>query len=139
MIRQTNMERRSLEIMRQCPRFERYSVPLCPLDAHQDSRAKLRGEPTCTLPKSVRHRIGGEAGLPLEGLTRREWAARQRCRGLSENQRQAQIAKLRPFRRVVHVSLSQMTSVSDRRCSASALGHPTGRKVATGRRGSGRE
>lgn len=64
--------------MRQCPRFQRCSVPICPLDLLQDERDYLPGEPKCTMAKSIRYRIGQDNDLPRKGLTKMEWAARQR-------------------------------------------------------------
>ena len=96
------IEAKSVHIMHQCRRYDRCSVPICPLDLLQNSRIKLPGEPGCTLPKSLRYRIGREAGLRLEGLTKREWAANRRWQGLTEAEKETQMAKLRPFRRVVH-------------------------------------
>jgi len=35
--------------MKKCSRFERCSVPLCPLDRQVEKRVYLEGEPTCKL------------------------------------------------------------------------------------------
>ena len=90
-----NTEATTVEIMRQCPRFDRCSVPICPLDQQQDHRTRLPGESKCTLGKSARFRIGQNTDLPLQGLTKREWAARQRWNALSDAERQRKTAHLR--------------------------------------------
>lgn len=92
-----NIESRVTEITRECPRYERCSVPICPLDLLQDGRTRLAGEPVCTLPKSRRLRIGQGSELPRQGLTKKEWAARQRWESLTEAERQCRMAKLAPF------------------------------------------
>lgn len=86
-----------LKIMRQCPRFERCDVPICPLDLNQDQRASLTGEKSCTLAKSIRLRIGDKSGLPRNGLTRKEHAARLRWDSLGESEKLLRISRLRPF------------------------------------------
>ena len=116
-MKQDNLEKKSLEITRQCPRYERCSVPICPLDLLQDSRTRLAGEPVCTLPKSKRLHIGQGSKLPRQGLTKQEWAARIRWQSLTEAERQCRIAKLRPFRRVIH-------GARKRRRQSSDLGRP---------------
>jgi len=90
-----------------CPRFSSCSVPSCPLDINQDSRTTLKGEPKCLLPKARRREIGKAAGLPRQGLTKREWAARLRFDSLSESERRRMSANLRPFSRVIHGSQSE--------------------------------
>lgn len=37
------------KVMKKCPRFQRCSVPLCPLDREVENRIYLEGEPTCRL------------------------------------------------------------------------------------------
>lgn len=97
-----NAETKSVELMRRCSRYLRCFVPVCPLDLLQDVRTRLKEEPLCTLPKSIRHRIGKGTALPRQGLTRKEWAAHRRWQSLSEAERNDRIAKLRPFRRIIH-------------------------------------
>ncbi len=60
--------------MHKCSRFRLCSVPLCPLDHEMDNRDKFRGEPGCPLSKTKRYALG--AGLPMHGLTKKEWAAK---------------------------------------------------------------
>lgn len=91
------LERESYRIMRECPRFVRCSVPICPLDLLQDERDHIKGEPACTLSKARRYAIGKDTDLPLQGLTKREWAGRSRWDKLSEDERQSQIARLGQF------------------------------------------
>ena len=91
-------------IMAKCPRFARCSVPICPLDLFADLRTRLPGEPRCTLAKSIRLRLGTETELPRQGLTKCEWAARQRWERLSESQRRHSLANLRPFEPIIHES-----------------------------------
>lgn len=88
--------------MKKCPRFEICSVPICPLDSGQDNRTYLKREPRCTLSKAIRHRIGVAAGLPRQGLTKSEWAAKERWRGISESERTRRTVNLRPFRSILH-------------------------------------
>ena len=90
-------ERESANVMRQCPRFINCSVPICPLDPLQDIRDRLPGEPTCKLSKTKRHRIGKEFELEREGLTKSEWAAKQRWESLSEIEKKRRIAHLERF------------------------------------------
>ncbi|GAF73299.1 unnamed protein product [marine sediment metagenome] len=37
------------KLMKKCPRFQRCSVALCPLDREAEKRVYLEGEPTCRL------------------------------------------------------------------------------------------
>ncbi len=37
------------KVMKKCPRFQRCSVPLCPLDPEVEKRVYWEGEPTCKL------------------------------------------------------------------------------------------
>ena len=88
----------SVGIMSRCPRFNKCSVPICPLDLLQDLRNQLQDEPTCTFPKSRRYRIGKNTNLPREGLTKKEWAAKVRWQSLTEDERECRIANLKPYR-----------------------------------------
>lgn len=87
----------SVKIMQQCPRFGRCSAPTCPLDPDQDRQIALPGEPKCGLAKLRRHAIGKKAGLPREGLTKREWAGRQGWKSIDEAEQARRQAKLRGF------------------------------------------
>jgi hypothetical protein len=88
-------EDRWVNILRQCPRFEHRSVPICPLDIDQGLRGQLRGEPRCTMSKKIRYRIGKDTDLPMKGLTKKEWAGRKSWDGLSDTQKHSRIARLR--------------------------------------------
>lgn len=88
-------------IMAKCPRFIRCSVAICPLDLFADLRTKLSGEPKCTLAKSIRVRLGAGTELLRQGLTKHEWAARERWERLSESQRHRNLANLRPFKSII--------------------------------------
>ena len=68
----------SLAIMEQCPRFQSCSAPICPPDFLQDQRIFLESEPTCSLPRSRRFKIGENTILPQKGMTKSEWAAHVR-------------------------------------------------------------
>lgn len=92
-----NIKTRSVELMRRCPRYLRCCVPVCPLDLLQDDRMRLKEEPVCTLPRSIRHRIGKGTALPRQGLTKQEWAARIRWESLTDAERECRTAKLTPF------------------------------------------
>jgi hypothetical protein len=61
----------------------------------QGNRDSLPGEPKCTLSKGKRYRIGQSTSLPLQGLIKPEWAARQRWDRLSDSQKTAKKAELR--------------------------------------------
>lgn len=37
------------KLIKKCPRFQRCSVPLCPLDREVEKRVYLEGDPTCRL------------------------------------------------------------------------------------------
>jgi hypothetical protein len=93
-----------VEPMRNCPRFEKCSVPICPLDPFAEQRDRLSGEPSCTLAKTIRIRIAADSDLPRKGLTKLEWAARQRQNDLPEAERLRRTANLRPFERNTHAS-----------------------------------
>lgn len=89
------VESEPVEIMKQCPRFDRCSVPICPLDLLQEDRTRLAEEPMCGLPKNRRLQIGVDAELPRQGLTKREWAAKQRWESQSEDEKRHRVANLR--------------------------------------------
>jgi hypothetical protein len=80
-----------------CPRFDRCSVPICPLDLLQDERDGLLSDSKCTLAKSYRLKIGQNTTLKRKGLTKLEWAAKQRWDNLSETQKVNKKAVLREF------------------------------------------
>lgn len=86
----------SLNIMRLCPRFDRCSAPICPLDIDQDRRDFLKGEPVCRLPKAKRYAIGIDTPLPRKGMTKQEWAAHIRWKQQNADKRRLQIRHLRP-------------------------------------------
>jgi hypothetical protein len=85
----------SIKIMKLCPRFDRCSVPICPLDTLQDDRVGFKNDPQCTLAKSYRLKIGQNTTLERKGLTKLEWAAKQRWDNLSESQKASKKADLR--------------------------------------------
>lgn len=58
--------------MRRCPRFDECSVPFCPLDILNHEVVRLPDEPACTLPKSIRMRLGFD--IPSQGLLPKELA-----------------------------------------------------------------
>ena len=84
-----------VRIMQQCPRWDRCSVPSCPLDLKQSLRVVLPGDETCTMAKTSRYRIGKNTPLPRKGLTKLEWAAKQRWESKSETQRQQELSRLK--------------------------------------------
>ena len=71
--------------MLDCPKWDRCSAPLCPLDREMATRsrpidARKDGgvkEPQCTLPQAERLVLGND--LPTLGLFPRELAQRKRC------------------------------------------------------------
>ena len=67
--------------MENCPRFLKCSVSICPLDPGMALRVYVRGEPKCTMRKSVRMRLGSE--LPWKGMTARELGSYTRKHGLT--------------------------------------------------------
>ena len=93
-------ETEALAIVQECCRFNKCSVPKCPLDLLQDRRTKLQDEPKCTLAKSVRYRIGKDTPLPYKGLTRNEWAAKRRWESLPDEEK----ARRREFMREITAS-----------------------------------
>ena len=76
-----------------CPRFDKCSVNVCPLDPDQHLRNRLSGEPKCTMAKSVRTRIGAEyhGVLPNGGETGLEAAGRRRWEAMPEAEKAARI------------------------------------------------
>jgi hypothetical protein len=62
-------------MMKDCPRYLYCSVPLCPLDEEMGKRVYIKGEPVCTLPKTIRKRLGKD--LPNKGMFKREIAAQK--------------------------------------------------------------
>ena len=68
--------------MLDCPRWDRCSAPICPLDPGMARRVVIEGRATggikekrCTLPKSKRMELGKE--LPWQGLWPRELAGKR--------------------------------------------------------------
>lgn len=82
------MEQENLKILKQCPRFNECSVPICPLDYYQSQRVKLEGEPKCTLAKSIRMRIAKGTELKYQGMTKREWDGKKRWDAKPEAEKQ---------------------------------------------------
>lgn len=70
--------------MTKCPRFKFCSVNICPLDKLSSFRNKLKDEPSCTLAKSVRQKIGTEYGLSKLGLTSKEYIGYKKWQDKSE-------------------------------------------------------
>lgn len=73
--------------MEKCPRFKFCSVNICPLDKLSSFRNKLKDEPSCTLAKSIRQKIGTEYGLPKLGLNNAEFSAFQKWKEKSEEEK----------------------------------------------------
>lgn len=93
-------EREALEIMQRCPRFERCSAPICPLDLCQDTRDYFPGEPKCGLAKTRRMAIAKGTKLPRKGMTKKEWAAFQRWEQMDDiarRQKLAYLTQISPF------------------------------------------
>lgn len=90
-------EKESIQIMKECPHFDSCSAPICPLDLLQEIRDKGDGEEKCILSKSKRLKIASGTKLPLQGMTKTEWASHQRWSQLSESEKEDRIAKLRGF------------------------------------------
>jgi len=81
--------------MHKCPRFRNCWVPLCPLDPEMEKRDNLPGEPDCPLSKSKRYTLG--EGLPMHGLTKREWAAKLNWERKSILEREKTKSRLKEF------------------------------------------
>jgi len=94
------LEQKSVEIMKQCHKFEDCSAPFCPLDLLQDSRTRLSGEPKCTLSKVRRLKIGKD--LPRGGMTKREWSAKLKWDAMSDDARALETARIRGVLRSEH-------------------------------------
>ncbi len=88
-------EKTASSITRSCPRFNKCDVPICPLDLLQEKRTYLKGEPHCTLAKSIRIRLAAGTELPLQGMTKKEWSGAMSWRKQSEDQRESRIRHLR--------------------------------------------
>lgn len=88
-------ELESLQIMRKCPRSERCSVPICPLDLLQDYRDSISGEPKCGLSKAKRLKIAEGTDLERQGMTKLERAAHIRWQRLSESEKERRNTVLR--------------------------------------------
>lgn len=56
--------------MNKCPKFNRCSAPICPLDIDYKKRVFVEGDLECTLSRDKRMRIG--KNLPNKGLTAKE-------------------------------------------------------------------
>ena len=81
-------------LMEQCRRFDRCSVPICPLDIYQDYRTYIKGEPKCTLPKADRIKIGKGTALPMQGMTKKEWGGRKSWDSLNSDHRKLRKSNL---------------------------------------------
>ncbi len=81
----------------ECPRYDRCSVNLCPLDPEMESRTvhEEDKEQKCPMEKRVRLRIGSKYPdlLPLGGLTAREHSAKARWDSMSPAEKANRIAK----------------------------------------------
>ena len=73
-----------MEAMTKCPRFKFCNVNICPLDNSAHLRNKLKDEPSCTLTKSIRQKIGTKFGLANRGLSKKELAGFKKWQGKSE-------------------------------------------------------
>lgn len=87
-------ETENTKIMKQCPRFHYCDVPICPLDYYQTSRVYSEGEPTCTMEKGARARIGKGTCLKYQGLTQREWTGKKNWENRSEEDKKSIIERL---------------------------------------------
>ncbi len=70
---------------RDCPRFDKCNVNVCPIDPDIELRTHITGEPKCTMEKGVRLRLGKD--LPNFGLKPLELKAKRIWDGLSEKEK----------------------------------------------------
>lgn len=79
----------------QCPRFERCCVNVCPLHPNYKKLKSADSDPEqkCTLPKSIRKRLG--VSLAWKGMTEKEISGAKRWDSLPENVKQTRIANLK--------------------------------------------
>src|SRR3990167_10858769 len=73
----------NLRRMKQCPRFNSCSCPICPLDEDKSERIYVSDEPKCNLSKSLRMKFGRD--LPWKGLFPKELAGYKSWHSKSEN------------------------------------------------------
>jgi len=85
-------EKNNIACMKQCPRFLKCSVPICPLDFQKDERMYLCGEEKCTLGKTYRKKYG--AGLPWKGLFPKELGGIKAWRNRDEKSRVSTLENL---------------------------------------------
>jgi len=81
-------------VMKRCPRFDRCSAPVCPLDAKQDDKERLPDEPKCGLSKNRRLELAKGHDLPYGGLTKAEYAVKDRWSKLSESEKAVKVRQL---------------------------------------------
>lgn len=87
--------------MLDCPKWQRCSAPLCPLDREMASRGKTIDarkdggvkEPRCSLSKAKRMKLGAE--LPGLGLFPRELAGMRAWAVKTEAEKASQLARVR--------------------------------------------
>lgn len=76
-----------MEVIDKCPRFKSCNANICPLDKLSSFRNKLKDEPSCTLAKSIRQKIGTEFGLQKLGLSDKEFAGYKKWQNKSEDEK----------------------------------------------------
>lgn len=84
----------------ECSRFMTCSVNRCPLDPYMELRNRVEGESRCTYAKTRRHRIGKKYPdlLPYQGMTAKEWKAKQRWEAMPEEEKQRRLDILKRAR-----------------------------------------
>ena len=88
------MKNTDLEIMKKCPRYNRCSASICPLDADKDLRVSLPDDAKCELSKTQRIRLGED--LPWKGLLPRELAGHKNWNSKSTKEK-IQLSKNLPL------------------------------------------
>jgi hypothetical protein len=83
------------KIISRCPRANRCSVPMCPLDPRQSERVCLEGEERCTIGKKARIRAAEGSNLPLGGRTPSEASGEARWNAMPEDQKLAAKSRVR--------------------------------------------
>lgn len=81
----------SINIAKECPRYEKCTVNNCPLYFKYPNLISLKEEEKCTVAKSIRFRIGLKYPdlLMYQGLTVKEWTAKERYDKMTEEQKEA--------------------------------------------------
>ena len=89
-----------------CPRFERCSVNLCPLDSNMKLRtyAEEDQEKKCLCPKAIRKPIGLFFKLKNKGLKEREIAGLRIWENMTPEEREAKKEKLRKSSLIIRLS-----------------------------------